>query len=152
TKAAACTTWVTWCFLIACRMRGMSSTSPCSKSTLSRMSGMRLSSRCRAKITGRWPSWTNLRLVSAPMTPMPPVIKTFIRTSFDLGADGVDQRGPVLQVALDELAEVLWREINPLQCVGCEELLGLWKVQRLRDVGMDLGQEIGRHLRGSPEA
>ena len=35
------------------------------------------SSRWRAKMTGRWPSLTNLRLVSAPMTPIPPVIRTF---------------------------------------------------------------------------
>src|SRR2546423_1026610 len=36
-------------------------------------------------MTGRYPSVTNRRLVSAPMTPMPPVIKTFMRFPLDLG-------------------------------------------------------------------
>jgi len=45
TNAAECTMCVTLCFLIACRMRGMSSTSPSSTSTLSTMSPIRLSSR-----------------------------------------------------------------------------------------------------------
>src|SRR5262249_56365151 len=44
-----------------------------------RMSGMSPSSRWRAKMTGRGPSCTNLRLASAPMTPIPPVIRTFMR-------------------------------------------------------------------------
>src|SRR5258708_565654 len=130
TKAAACTTCVTLCFLIACKMRGMSSTSPCSKSTLSRMSPIRLSSRCRAKMTGRWPSLTSLRLVSAPITPIPPVIKIFMLPSIDFCADGFDQSAPVLQVALNELAEILRREIDALEAVGLEELLGLRQLQR----------------------
>src|ERR1700730_10882421 len=42
------------------------------------MSRMSDSSRWRAKMIGRCPSCTNLRLVSAPMTPIPPVISTFM--------------------------------------------------------------------------
>src|SRR4051812_17903586 len=153
TKAAACTTCVVLCFLIVCRMRGMSSTSPCSKSILSRMSPMRLSSRWRANTTGRWPSLTNLRVVSAPMTPMPPVIRTFISSSlFDLDADRIDQAGPVLQIALDQLAELLRAEVDALQRVGLEEVFGFGKVQRLGNVRGDLLEQFGRHVRRSPEA
>src|SRR5262249_43371350 len=79
-------------------MRGMSSTSPCSKSTLSRISLIRLSSRCRAKMTGRWPSLTNLRLVSAPMTPMPPVIRTFMSSPAELRHQGA---GHVVEQRID---------------------------------------------------
>src|SRR5882757_11404522 len=147
TKAAACTTCVALCFLIACRMRGMSSTSPCSKSILSAISPIRLSSRWRAKTTGRWPSLTNLRLVSAPMTPIPPVIRTFISTSVDLCAEGVDQSAPVLQVALNELAEILRREVDALEAVGLEELPGLGQLQRLRHVGLELRENFGRQIR-----
>src|SRR5262245_12459808 len=131
TNAAACTTWVIWCFLIACRMRGMSSTSPCSKSILSVMSPISESSRWRANTTGRWPSWTNLRLVSAPMTPMPPVIRTFMSASVDLGAHGVDQGAPVLQVVLDQLAEILRGQVDPLEAVVAEELPGFRQIQCL---------------------
>src|SRR5262245_39287066 len=110
-------------------MRGMSSTSPCSKSILSRMSPIRLSSRWRANTTGLWPSLTNFRVVSAPMTPIPPVIRTFITTSsVDLDVERVDQAAPVLQVALDQLAEVLRAQIDALERVGLEEVLGLGKV------------------------
>src|SRR5262245_35096363 len=134
-------------------MRGMSSTSPCSKSILSRMSPIRLSSRWRANTTGRWPSLTNLRVVSAPMTPIPPVIRTFISSSlFDLHADRVDQPAPVLQVALDQLAEVLRAEVYALQRIGLEEGLGLGKVQRLGHVRGDFRKQRGRHVRRTPNA
>src|SRR6516162_10573201 len=66
--------------------RGMSSTSPSSMSTSSRMSRMSQSSRWRAKMMGRCPSRTNLRLASAPITPIPPVIRTFISAPDDLTA------------------------------------------------------------------
>src|SRR3984893_4475967 len=42
------------------------------------MSGMSDSSRWRAKMIGRCPSCTNLRLVSATLTPIPPGISTFM--------------------------------------------------------------------------
>src|SRR3954469_26073863 len=151
TKAAACTTCVVLCFLIVCRIRGMSSTSPCSKSSLSAMSPIRLSSRWRANTTGRWPSLMNLRVVSAPMTPMPPVIRTFIFSSVDFRADGFDQTAPVLEVALNQVAELLRRQVDPLEAVGAEELLGLGKLQHLGDVGLDLRQDCGRQLRRSPQ-
>src|SRR5712692_7041170 len=151
TKAAICTTWVTRCALMAWRRRGMSSTSPNSISTLSTISPIRLSSRCRAKMTGRWPSLTNLRLVSAPMTPIPPVIKTFMLPSVDFCADGFDQSAPVLQVALNELAEILRREVDALEAVGLEELPGLWQLQRFRNVALDLREELGRHFRRPPQ-
>src|SRR3954464_12041531 len=143
TKAAACTTCVVLCFLIVCRIRGMSSTSPCSKSSLSAMSPIRLSSRWRANTTGRWPSLMNLRVVSAPMTPMPPVIRTFIFSSVDFRADGFDQAAPVLEVALNQVPELLRRQVDPLEAVGVEELLGLRKIQNLRDVRLDLRQDCG---------
>src|SRR6476659_1004488 len=98
------------------------------------MSGMSDSSRWRAKMIGRCPSLTNLRLASAPMTPIPPVIKTFMLCSVNFCADGADQRAPVLQIALNQLAKLLRREIDTLEAVGLEELLGLRMVQCLRDV------------------
>src|SRR4051812_21948504 len=150
TKAAACTTCVVLCFLIVCRIRGMSSTSPCSKSSLSAMSPIRLSSRWRANTTGRWPSLMNLRVVSAPMTPIPPVIRTFIFSSVDFRADGFDQAAPVLEVALNQVPELLRRQVDALEAVGLEELLGLGKLQHLGDVGLDLRQDRGRQLRRSP--
>src|SRR5262249_50785425 len=150
TKAAAWTTCVTWCFLIVCRMRGMSSTSPCSKSIRSRMSAIRLSSRWRAKTTGRWPSLTNLRLVSAPMTPIPPVIRTFMAASLDPGTDRVDQTRPVLQVALDERAELRRRQVNARETVGLEELARLRQVERLRQIGMDLLHQLVGHVGRAP--
>src|SRR5690348_10065977 len=151
TKAAACTTWVTWCFLMAWRIRGMSSTSPCSNSILSRMSPMRLSSRWRANTTGRWPSLTNLRVVSAPMTPMPPVIRTFISSSIDLDVERLDQAAPVFQIALDQLAEILRAEVDALQRVGLEEVLGFGKVERLLHVRGDFLEQRGRQVRRPPQ-
>src|SRR6266446_4129198 len=90
TKPAACTMWVMrWRFITSSR-RGMSSTSPSSMSTSSRMSRISHSSRCRAKMTGRYPSCTNRRLVSAPMTPIPPVIRTFMASpGSDRAGDGM---------------------------------------------------------------
>src|SRR6476646_9863168 len=85
------------------------------------------------------------------MTPIPPVIKTFMLCSVDFCADGADQRAPVLQIALNQLAKLLRREIDTLEAVGLEELLGLGMVQRLRDVSLDLRQKRGRHLRRSPK-
>src|ERR1051326_3167902 len=137
---------------MAWRMRGMSSTSPCSKSILSRISPTRLSSRWRANTTGRWPSLTNLRVVSAPMTPMPPVIRTFIAASVDLDAERVDQAGPVFEIALDQLAEVLRAQIDALEAVGFEEGLRLGMVERLGDVGVDFPEQLGRHVRRAPQA
>src|SRR6266540_4721028 len=150
TNAAACTTWVTWCFLIAWRRRGMSRMSPGSKSILSMMSGMRLSSRCRANTTGRCPSLTNLRLVSAPMTPIPPVMRTFIAGSFDLGTDRVDQPGPVLEVAFDECAELRRRKIDALEAVRGEEFARLRQVERLRHIRVDLVDQLGGHVGRAP--
>src|SRR5262245_28719968 len=150
TNAAACTTCVTSCFLIAWRRRGMSRTSPCSKSILSMRSGMRLSSRWRAKTTGRCLSLTNLRLVSAPMTPIPPVMRTFIAGSFDLGADRVDQGSPVLEVALDECAELRRRKIDPLEAVCGEEFARLRQVEGLRHVRVDLVDQLGGHVGRAP--
>src|SRR5436305_11448686 len=122
-------------------MRGMSSTSPCSKSILSTMSPIRLSSRWRAKMTGRCPWLTNLRLLSAPITPMPPVIKIFMSPSVDFCAYGLDQDAPVLQVALNEVGEVSRRKIDALEALGLEELPGFRKVQRFRNIAMDLRNE-----------
>src|SRR5262249_17703611 len=70
--------------LITSSRRGMSSTSPSSMSTSPRMSRMSHSSRWRAKMTGRCPSCTNLRLASAPMTPIPAVIWTFMPAPYYL--------------------------------------------------------------------
>src|SRR5580700_7462695 len=56
--------------------RARSRIEPSSISTLSKISLTSDSSRWRENSTGRWPSRTNLRLASAPMTPMPPVIRT----------------------------------------------------------------------------
>src|SRR5271168_667108 len=132
-------------------MRGISSTSPCSKSILSAMSPIRLSSRWRANTTGRWPSLTNLRLVSAPMTPMPPVISTFIFPSVDFYAHGFDQSAPMREIALNELAEFLRRQIDPLEAVGLEELLGLGQPQYGRDVGLNFRENFRRQFPRAPK-
>src|SRR6267378_1796100 len=115
-------------------MRGMSSTSPCSKSILSAISPIRLSSRWRAKMTGRWPSLTNLRLVSAPMTPIPPVIRTFMLLSIDSCADGVDQSTPVLR---DQL-QAVWSPRGEFSTSGSSTqrcLQEINKIGRLRRQG-----------------
>src|SRR5689334_16710513 len=124
----------------------MSSTSPCSKSILSRISAIKLSSRWRANTTGRWPSLTNLRLVSAPITPMPPVMRTFMATSLHARADGVDEARPVLQVVVNQSLKLRGRKIDPLETVGLEEIARLRQVERLRHVGMDLVHDLGRQV------
>src|ERR1700731_1007457 len=61
------------------------------------MSGMSESSRWRAKMIGRCPSLTNLRLVSAPMTPMPPVIRTFMFLCLRFPYHGLMSTAPPLR-------------------------------------------------------
>src|SRR5262249_35035371 len=88
---------------------------------------------------------------SAPMTPMPPVIKTLMLSSIDFHAKRVDQGAPVLEVALHQLGEILRRKIDSFEAVGLEELPGFLKVQCLGNVGMDFCEDFRWQLRRSPQ-
>ena len=49
----------------------------------------------------------------------------------------------MLEVALNELADILRREVDPLEAVIAEELRGLGMIQRLGNIGMNLRKKIG---------
>src|SRR5690242_80865 len=102
-------------------------------------------------MTGRWPSLTNLRLVSAPMTPMPPVIRTFMAASFHARADRVDETRPVPEVVVDKGLKLRGREIDALETIGLEELACLRQVERLRHVGVELVHDLGRQVGWAPQ-
>jgi hypothetical protein len=55
--------------------------------------------------------------------PIPAVMRTFI--SLDPCADRVDDRAPMLEIALDELAELHRRKIDALKAVGLEIVIPL---------------------------
>src|SRR5436309_15986313 len=71
-------------------------------------------------------------------------------SSLDLGADSFDQGAPMLEVALNELADILRREVDPLEAVIAEELRGLGMIQRLGNISMNLRKKIGRHFSRPP--
>jgi hypothetical protein len=47
------------------------------------------------------------------------------------------------EVVLNELADVLRREVEALEAVIAEELRGLGMIQRLGNVGVNLGKKLG---------
>src|SRR5258708_13333580 len=57
----------------------------------------------------------------------------------------------MLEVALNELAHILRREVDPLEAVIAEELRGLGMIQRLGNVGVNLRKKIGRHFCRPPQ-
>src|SRR5262249_62366649 len=56
------------------------------------------------------------------------------------------------EIASNELADVLRREVEALEAVVAEELRGLGMIQRLGNVGMNLGKKIGRHFSRPPQS
>jgi hypothetical protein len=52
----------------------------------------------------------------------------------------------MLEVALNELPEILRREIDALEAVSPEELRGLGMIQCLGHVGVNLRKKIRRHF------
>src|SRR5262249_48300895 len=57
----------------------------------------------------------------------------------------------MLEIALNELADVLRREVEALEAVIAEELRGLGMIQRLGNVGVNLRKKIGRHFSRPPQ-
>src|SRR5262249_56202682 len=72
-------------------------------------------------------------------------------TSVDLDTERFEQRAPMLEIALNELADVLRREVEALEAVIAEELRGLGMIKRLGNVGVNLGKKIGRHFSRPPQ-
>ncbi len=73
-------------------------------------------------------------------------------TLLDLGADRADERAPMIEIALDQRAELRRRKIDALEAVGLEELARLRQVEHIADVGVDLRRPARRACSADPTA